>query len=146
MTVLINSFSLARQSVGSGEIKGSYPLVTSSSAVPTNPLWLRPPEPARDSLLLPALSSAPRVTPLSLWSRTGIGSILAMLVDYTRPPGMTRTYILHFNCYIFFVCQHIRHCHPVLVPQSCLYPTLSPCSTVASVAPDCDSIESLHCT
>ena len=146
MTLSINSFSLPRQYVGSGWIKGSYPWVTSGSVVSTNPHWLLPPEPARDSLLPPALSSAPTVTPLSLWSRTGIGATLAMIVDYTRSPGMTRTYILHFNCYIFFVCQHICHCHPVLVPQSCLYPTLSPCSTVASVAPDCDSIELLHRT
>ena len=131
MTLSINSFSLPRQSVGSGWIQlgqGSYPWVTSGSVVSTNPHWLLPPEPARDSLLPPALSSAPTVTPLSLWSRTGIGATLAMIVDYTRSPGMTRTYILHFNCYIF--CMS--------------YASLSPCIGSA-VMPLPYPVTLLHC-
>ena len=106
MTLLNNSFSLPRQFDGSGWIRfgqGNYPSVTSGSAVPTNPHWLLPPEPAKDSLRPPAPSSAPFDTPLSFWSRTGIGSTLAMIVDYTKSPGMTRTYILDFNCYTFYM-------------------------------------------
>ena len=138
MTLLINSFSLPRQFDGSGWIRfgqGSYPLVTSGypfvtsgSVISTNPHWLPPPEPAKDSLRPPAPSSAPFVTPLSLWSRTGIGATLAMIVDCTKSPGMTRTYILYFNCYIF--CMS--------------YLSLSPCIGSA-VMPLPYSVTLLHC-
>ena len=66
------------------------------SAVPSNPRWLRPPEPP----------SAPIVSPLALWSLNGIGStslILVMKVDYTRSQGMTRTDIFHYNCLFWCV-------------------------------------------
>ena len=129
MTISINSHSTPRCIAGCGLNQfglGSYPWVTSSSAVTTIPLWPRPPMP----------SSAPCVTPLALWSQKGIGIVLALLACITTPRGMARIYECHYNCYMYIL--YICYCYPVSVPQPCLYPTLTPNPTVASVVPGCE--------
>ena len=132
MTISINSHSTPRCIAGCSlnqfglGVTACYPWVTSSSAVPTVPLWPLPPKP----------SSAPRVTPLALWSRKGIGIVLVLLAYIITPRGMARIYKCHYNCYMYIL--YICYCYPVSVPQPCLYPILTPYSTVASVVPECE--------
>ena len=126
MTISSHSHSSPRCIDGSGLNQfglGSYMWVTSSSAVSTIPLWLLPPE----------ASTAPFGSPLALWSRTGIGIILVLLVYCTTSRGMARIYECHYTCYMYIL--YICYCYSVSVPQPCLYPTLSLYTTVSTVVP-----------
>ena len=146
MTFSINSNSSPRCIDGCGLNQlglGSYMWVTSSSAVPIIPHWPLPPKAIPHWLLPPMASSAPTVPPLALWSRTGIGFTLVLLADFTCLRGMARRFECIHNCRIYstyIVLYRIVHYNPVSVPQPCLYPTLTPYTTVAFalVIPECD--------
>ena len=124
MTILSNPYSSPRCIDGSGWIHiwlGSYPSLTSGSAVLTIPLWLRPPEPP----------SAPIVSPLALWSRTGIGFILVLLAENTNLQGMARIFKWCYHFYMYIYCIS-------------LYLSLLLCACSAAMPlPDCDSLN--HC-
>ena len=117
MIANIYSFSLVWDSIGNG----CYPRVTSSSAVPTSPRWLRP----------PVVPSAPTAPPWALASQTGIGNILLVLALITTLRGMVRKII----CYVYVLCIILYMC---IIP---LLPVLSPSITSAAMPqPYCDDL------
>ena len=135
MTILSNPYSSPRCIDGSGWIHiwlGSYARVTSGSAVPSIPRWRWPRPPVASSALI--------ISPLALWSRKGIGFTLVLLVEFTCWRGMARRFECMYNYCIYIVLHQICHYYPVSVPQPCLYPTLTPYTTVAfaPVVPDCE--------
>ena len=99
-----------------------------NSAVPSNPRWLRPPEPP----------SAPIVSPLALWSRKGIGFTLVLLATFTCCRSVARRFEYMYNCFMYILLHTICHSYPVSVPQPCLYPTLPLNTIVSSVVPGCE--------
>ena len=104
MTISSISYSSLRCIDGCGcnqSGSGSYPCVTSGSAVtviPHSRHWLLPPE----------ASTAPIGNPLALWSRKDIGLVLVLLADFTSWRGMARTFVRSYHGHMYN-CIYI-HC------------------------------------
>ena len=141
MTISSISYSSLRCIDGCGcnqSGSGSYPCVTSGSAVtviPHSRHWLLPPE----------ASTAPIVNALSLWSRKGIGFVLVLLADITSWRGMARIFVCPYhvnmyNCISIYTVLFYLYCCFISIPQPCLYPITTPYTTVAPVVPECDSL------
>ena len=125
--VLSNSYSSPRCIDGSGLnqfgllVMGSYPWVTSGSAVPFTPRWPLPPKAIPHWPLPPMASSAPIVPPLAFWSLTGIGVTLLLLAGYT----ILEVWLGDFNvCIIVLYMIYVLYCIIYL---------LSPCNGPAAM-------------